>query len=158
MPVVIILVVLVGAGVWFVSTMTHSPAGPAPVTDVKAATSTNDVKVVSNKPLSSKVTVSSPGPGGTVDKAFTVTGKAPGPWFFEAQFPLQVRDSDDNVIGHGTATTSGDWQSDAIIPFSASVTIDEPTYKGTARLILMRDNPSGLPENDDAIEFPIVIR
>ena len=159
--VVIILLVLVGAGVWFVSTMMNSPAGPTSQAENKPVASSTKPVVVEpapQKPLSDSVSVSSPGPGGTVDKTFTVTGKAPGPWFSEAQFPVQVRASSGDVIGHATAHTDGNWQSTDVVPFTADVTIDNPTYKGTARLILMRDNPSGLPENDDAVEIPIMIR
>jgi len=31
-------------------------------------------------------------------------------------------------------------------------------YTGPATLILIRDNPSGLPEHDDSLPIPIVIR
>jgi hypothetical protein len=158
LPVVIVLLVVVGAGVWFVSTMLHSPAGPAVSTDKKAVATTTDVKVVSNKPLSERVSVSSPGPGGTVGKTFTITGKAPGNWFFEASFPVQVRSSEGDVLGRAVAHTQSDWMTESLVSFTADVTISDPKYTGSARLILMRDNPSGLPENDDAIEIPIMIR
>lgn len=161
--VVIILIIIVGVGVWFVATMLNGPASPlstATTTPSQAATTTPvvDTSTAQQQPLSAQVSVLSPGPGGSVDKTFTVTGKAPGSWFSEAQFPIQVRSANSDVIGDGTAHTDGDWQSNNSVSFTADVTINDPTYKGTARLILMRDNPSGMPENDDSVEIPIMIR
>lgn len=161
--VVMVLVIMVGVGVWFVATMMNGPASPLPeatTTPSQVATTTQMVgtSTTQQEPLSARVAVLSPGPGGVVDKTFTVTGKAPGPWFSEAQFPIQVRNANGDIIGDGSAHTDGNWQSDDVVPFTADVTISDPTYKGAVRLILMRDNPSGMPENDDAVEIPIVIR
>ena len=41
------------------------------------------------------------------------------------------------------------------VPFTATLEFTRPEYGETGALILRRDNPSGLPENDDAVEISI---
>ncbi len=43
------------------------------------------------------------------------------------------------------------------VAFSSNIIV-EGSYRGPATLILLKDNPSGLPEHDDALEIPIVIQ
>lgn len=113
--------------------------------------------VSQNEPAfeSENVRVGSPHPGSSVAKTFSVVGQARGTWFFEASFPVQVRDPNNNLIGHGVAQASGDWMTNEFVPFTASVIVEG--YSGSADLVLVKDNPSGLPEHDDAVLFPIVI-
>ena len=108
-------------------------------------------------PLSRRVTITSPQPNTTVGQRFEVKGEAPGNWFFEASFPVQIRDKDGNVIARTHASAQGEWMTTEQVKFTSTINI-ETAYKGPATLILMRDNPSGLPENDDAVEIPIVIQ
>ena len=44
------------------------------------------------------------------------------------------------------------------VPFEATLTFaaDKNSYSNKGSLILKKDNPSGLPQNDDALEIPIV--
>lgn len=41
------------------------------------------------------------------------------------------------------------------VPFTAKLTFEAPEGGGAGTLILRKDNPSGLPENDDEIEIPV---
>jgi len=105
---------------------------------------------------SENVNVSFPLPNATVPKTFTVIGEARGTWYFEASFPVQVRDPQNNLVGQGIAQAGADWMTTQFVPFSAPVTVSG--YSGPADLVLIKDNPSGLPEHDDAVFFPIVIQ
>ena len=105
--------------------------------------------------VSEKVKVTLPFPGATVLKEFIVTGEARGVWFFEASFPVEVRDPEGNVVGRGLATAEGEWMTEEFVPFSAPVTIEN--YSGPATLVLIKDNPSGLPEHDDSVSFQITV-
>ena len=111
----------------------------------------------SSAPLSSRVIISTPAKNATLGKTFTVTGKAPGGWYFEASFPIQVRDGNNNKIASAVAQAQGDWMTTAQVPFTATITISG-NYIGPATLVLLRDNPSGLPQNDDSVEIPIMIQ
>jgi hypothetical protein len=106
--------------------------------------------------VSENVRVDSPHIGETVPSTIIVRGEARGSWFFEASFPLQVRDPDNNKVGQGFAMTTDDWMTTEFVPFEGKVIVEN--YSGPATLVFLKDNPSGLPELDDAVEFPIVVR
>lgn len=138
-------------------------SGHIPVFGSEAATSTphapsskkiDTVNAVSV--LSKKISVLTPLPDASVSNSFIIEGKAPGSWFFEAVFPIQIRNSSNEVIGHATARAQSDWMTDKLVYFTAPVQIDG--YHGKATLILLRDNPSGLPENDDSMTIPVIIK
>lgn len=130
------------------STQTQVPT-PTPTTSTPEPTLT--------EPLSARVSVTQPVSGAEVGGSFTVSGKAPGNWYFEASFPIQVRDAQGNVIARTHATAQSDWMTTELVAFTATVHI-EGGYKGPADLILLRDNPSGLPEHDDSTTIPIIIK
>ncbi|MCB9814403.1 YdcF family protein [Candidatus Nomurabacteria bacterium] len=103
------------------------------------------------------IRVGSPQAGQVISSPVTVTGQARGSWFFEASFPLVVVDWDGLIIGTGFATADGDWMTEEFVPFTGTVSYDLATSTPYRRgaIILKKDNPSGLPENDDAVEIPI---
>lgn len=106
--------------------------------------------------VSESVNVSAPLPNAAVSRAFTVSGEARGNWFFEASFPVLVRDPAANLVGQGIAQAEGEWMTTDFVPFTATVTVAD--YVGPATLVLIKDNPSGLPEHDDSVEFPILVQ
>lgn len=60
-------------------------------------------------------------------------------------------------MGQVPAATSEDWMTEDFVPFSATLTFEEPTTE-TGKLILEKDNPSDLPENSDSLEIPLKFR
>ncbi|MEK7480387.1 MAG: Gmad2 immunoglobulin-like domain-containing protein [Patescibacteria group bacterium] len=106
--------------------------------------------------ISEMVKITSPLAGATVGNTFTVKGEARGQWYFEASFPVQVKDKDNNTVGQGIAQAQGEWMTTEFVPFTANVIVTN--YSGPATLVLLKDNPSGLPENDDAVSIPIIVQ
>jgi hypothetical protein len=104
-----------------------------------------------------RVVVDAPKSGQAVFQSFTVTGKAPGGWYFEASFPIKVVDPQGNIIAQGPATALSDWMTSEDVAFKADLKLTT-NYSGPATLVLMNDNPSGMPENQDSISIPIVIQ
>jgi hypothetical protein len=106
------------------------------------------------------IQVASPAPLDTVTSPLTLTGVARGYWFFEASFPIVVTDWNGLIIGEGYATAVGDWMTEEFVPFTSTVSfdvpVDTPYKRGT--IIFQKDNPSGLPERDDALEIPVQFR
>lgn len=102
------------------------------------------------------IEVELPFPGAVTGKEFGVIGKARGYWFFEASFPIELLDKDGKLLATGIATAQTDWMTTEFVPFKAEIKapID---YIGPATLVLHKDNPSGLPENDASISFPITV-
>lgn len=144
--VVVLLIVILGMGYVLFAT----PSGTATITPGGTGTGTG------TGTLSDRVVIDAPKANSTVFKNFTVTGKAPGPWYFEASFPIVVRSATGSILASGIATALSDWMTTDDVPFKADIFITS-SYVGDATLVLMRDNPSGLPENDDAISIPIAI-
>jgi hypothetical protein len=107
-------------------------------------------------PLSSRVHVTAPQQNTTVGQRFEVKGEAPGNWFFEASFPIEVLDVNGVVIARAIAQAEGDWMTSEFVPFKADIVIP-PTYIGKSTLLLKKDNPSDLRENDASISFPFTI-
>ncbi|MBP6869065.1 MAG: Gmad2 immunoglobulin-like domain-containing protein [Candidatus Pacebacteria bacterium] len=100
--------------------------------------------------------IENPTPDSVTGKEFTVTGMARGFWFFEASFPIQVLDSNGKALVTVVAQAQEEWMTEKFVPFKATVLIPS-TYTGKATLVLMRDNPSGLPENDASVSIPFTI-
>jgi len=97
-----------------------------------------------------------PFPGAVVGKSFTVTGKARGTWYFEASFPIEVLDKDGKSLAQSYAQAQGEWMTEDFVPFKGDIQVPS-SYIGSATLILRKDNPSGLPQHDASISFPITI-
>lgn len=103
------------------------------------------------------IRIETPHAGGVVGKEFVAVGSARGNWFFEASFPIEIIGENGNIIGGSFATAEGDWMTTDFVPFKSEI-IDLPSaYIGPAWLVLKKDNPSGLPENDASMWVPIVV-
>ncbi|MEK7531682.1 MAG: Gmad2 immunoglobulin-like domain-containing protein [Patescibacteria group bacterium] len=100
------------------------------------------------------IRISSPSPGGKITSPFTLEGEARGNWYFEASFPLELRDSKGNVLLQTPVQARGEWMTEEFVPFSGTFEFLAPQTKmGT--LLLKKDNPSGLLEHDDALIIPV---
>lgn len=95
-----------------------------------------------------------PRPNSIISSPLIITGEARGNWYFEADFPVELRDGNDEVIAQGHATAKTDWMTEEFVEFYSELEFNIPdTEYGS--LILKKDNPSGLSENDDYLEIPI---
>jgi len=119
------------------------------------------------------IRLDTPRPNQVITSPLTITGEARGTLFFEASFPVVLTDWDGLIIAQGIATAKSDpiradgaspisngagWMTSEFVPFEATLTftVDKNTYSNRGALILQKDNPSGLPEHDDALEIPVV--
>jgi hypothetical protein len=86
----------------------------------------------------------------------TFVGQARGMMFFEADFPVMVRDGQGNVVAHGLATAEGEWMTTEYVPFTAELTVSGTPATTSGTLEFHKDNPSGLPEHDYVFSVPII--
>ena len=105
------------------------------------------------------IRIDTPRPNQTISSPLTITGEARGNWFFEASFPVVLTDWDGKIIAQGIAQAKGEWMTTDFVPFEATLTfaVDTNAYSDKGSLILRKDNPSGLPQYDDALEIPVVL-
>lgn len=103
---------------------------------------------------SDRIRLTTPIPNQVVISPLEVKGEARGNWFFEASFPVRLLDDQGQEVARGIATADGEWMTTEFVPFRTTLTFTKPmSEQGTLRL--ERDNPSGLPEHDDALIIPI---
>jgi hypothetical protein len=138
----LIAVVLLGA--WYWTTFNTSPA--------LSLSQAVPVQPASKDDL---IRVDTPLPNTAVQSPLTISGEARGPWYFEASFPVKLIDSNGTVLAQTPAQAEGDWMTTEYVPFSATLVFAAPTTV-TGKLILMKDNPSGLPQNDNQLEIPVM--
>lgn len=100
------------------------------------------------------ITVYTPPSKGKVTSPVYVVGQVPGNWSFEAQFPIELRDSSGKVIAKTAAKLVGDWMTDSKVPFVARLEFTGP-QSGSGTVVLMKDNPSGQSSNDDSVSIPV---
>lgn len=102
------------------------------------------------------IRVTSPLPESQVSSPLVITGKARGMWYFEADFPITLTNWDGLIIAEGYATAQGDWMTEEYVPFTATLEfVADTSVSNRGTLILHKDNPSGLPERDDALEYTV---
>jgi len=106
--------------------------------------------------LEAFVRLTTPRPGASVTSPLAIHGDAVGPWFFEGSFPLELITSEGEVLASGYVIADGHWMTTGFVPFSGELAfaVEAPTE---AFLLLRRDNPSDLPENDASARVPLLL-
>jgi hypothetical protein len=101
------------------------------------------------------IVVTTPATGAYIANPTTVKGFARGYWYFEASFPIEIRDKNGTLIAAGAAQAETDWMTEQYVPFSTTLVWSAAPTTDTGVIIFRRDNPSGLPENDASVEVPV---
>lgn len=141
------VVVIVAVGV-----LVYEVRGPRIVSDVSGA---NTSTVLVGK--DNLIQVSLPQANQVVSSPLVIEGKARGGWFFEGSFPLKIVGANGALVTSTYATAQGEWMTSDFVAFRSVVRFVVNTTT-PATLILAKDNPSGLPENDDSVSIPIVLQ
>ncbi|MBU1160146.1 Gmad2 immunoglobulin-like domain-containing protein [Patescibacteria group bacterium] len=109
------------------------------------------------------IIVDNPLQNSVIQSPLKFSGQARGTWYFEATFPVLIVDWDGRIIAQSYATahppTGGDWMTEDLVPFEGIIEFEDPSFEDTfskrGAIIFKKDNPSDLPEYDDALEIPI---
>ncbi|MFH1956433.1 MAG: Gmad2 immunoglobulin-like domain-containing protein [Patescibacteria group bacterium] len=121
---------------------------PTPTPTATQSFNYKDLIIVDN-PLSNSV----------IQSPLKFSGQARGTWYFEATFPVLIVDWDGRIIAQSYATTKGDWMTEDFTAFEGMIEFEDPSFEDTyskrGAIIFKKDNPSDLPEYDDALEIPI---
>lgn len=96
--------------------------------------------------------------GDVITNPFVIEGEARGNWYFEASFPIELKDADENVLLLEPVQAKEEWMTTDFVTFSQEFYFEKEPTTSTGFLILKKDNPSGLPEHDDKIEIPVRFR
>jgi hypothetical protein len=101
------------------------------------------------------IIVDAPLPGAQISSPLEFKGKARGIWFFEGDFPVILLDAQGNRIAEGYASAKGEWMTKNFVNFEGILHFRESFSGMRGSLVLKKDNPTGLPRFDDALEIPI---
>jgi len=113
-----------------------------------------ETETTSKESAADQIKVSKPQPNQMVESPLIIEGEARGTWFFEATFPVKLLDANGDVIATHFAQAQGEWMTEDFVLFKAELIFEKPATD-IGVLILEKDNPSGLPENDASIEIPV---
>jgi hypothetical protein len=111
-------------------------------------------RVPSARQASSMLRVTAPLADAELRSPLRIVGQARGAWFFEATFPVSLRDGHGKLIAQHYAQAKGEWMTERFVPFEAELTFATPnTRSGT--LILHKANASGLSQHDAELRIPV---
>lgn len=105
----------------------------------------------------SSVRVFAPESGATIQSPLVIEGEARGTWFFEASFPVRLLDADGKTLALEPVQADGEWMTENFVPFHKTLRF-QVEKEGPGTLVFEKDNPSGLPENDDAVRIPVQLK
>lgn len=145
----VIAVVLIGIWAYRTFFIPDEPNVPSVISDER-----DESEVMSDK--GELLIMEFPKQQDIITSPLVVTGQARGTWFFEASFPVVLTNWDGLIIAQGIAQAQGEWMTEEYVPFEATLEFEKPEYGENGFLILQKDNPSGLPQHDDAVEIPIL--
>lgn len=104
----------------------------------------------------SLIRLNEPRPNEEIGKEIVIRGEARGYWYFEASFPIEIKDDNGNIVGSGIAQANGEWMTESFVPFEAKIMLSSKPTTKYGKIILKKDNPSGDPERDDSLIVPII--
>ncbi|MFA5368661.1 MAG: Gmad2 immunoglobulin-like domain-containing protein [Candidatus Paceibacterota bacterium] len=114
-------------------------------------------KLGNQEPEAVLIKVENPQLNQEIQSPFIINGEAVGYWFFEATFPIKLLDENGNIIKQTYAQAQEDWMTEKFVPFESVLFFSIPKdQQGT--LVLQRDNPSGLPQNDGELRIPVTLK
>jgi hypothetical protein len=100
-----------------------------------------------------------PTEGAVIASPLDMMGRARGTWFFEASFPIELRDANGVTLATIPAQANTDWMTEEFVDWSARIAWSATSTTATSGVLIFRkDNPSGLPEHDASIEVPVLFR
>ena len=104
------------------------------------------------------IDLETPRPNEKISSPLVIRGDALGNWFFEGDFPVILTDWDGKIIAEGFVSSKGEWMVEGLVPFGGELIFEKPDFDERGTLILKKDNPSDLPEHDNALEIPILFK
>lgn len=83
-----------------------------------------------------------------------IEGEITGSWFFEGTFTIYLEDKNGNLIKQTAAESVEDWMTENWVSFRALLEFDIDS-DSDASLVFQKNNPSGLPENEDSVNIEV---
>ncbi len=106
--------------------------------------------------FSENALISNPKINELISSPLQIQGQVTGPWFFEGVLPIRLEDRSGNIIAAGQAIAEGEWMTPKPVKFTANLVFSlASTTETSGYLVISKDNPSDLPENNGSIKIPV---
>ena len=92
------------------------------------------------------IIIDMPQPNQVIQSPLLVSGRARGNWFFEASFPIELLDSNGQLVTVAIAQAESDWMTENFVPFSAIVDFSA-SLKGKGTLVFKKGVVYGTDKN-----------
>lgn len=109
-----------------------------------------------NENMNEDVQLTSIMAGDRVQSPLLLQGEARGSWFFEAILPANIEDVEGNMLAEQRLQAQENWMTTDFVSFSGTIVFDV-SEETPAFLVIRKNNPSGLPENADAVRMSITL-
>jgi hypothetical protein len=116
------------------------------------------LEVKNGKLAEALIFIESPLLGASISSPLTISGVAKGSWFFEANLPVTLTGADGKILAQSHATAEGNWMTTDYVRFSETITFAGQISGTRGTLVFKKDNPSGLPQNDDSREISVFFK
>lgn len=100
------------------------------------------------------IVIFSPKANEKVHPPLEIKGKARGPWFFEATFPVRLLNNQGEELATSYVQALDEWMTEDFVPFEGEISFISKKESG-GELVFRKANPSGLPEYDKEFRLPI---
>jgi len=128
-----------------------------PIFNKQDNTQEEEKKIITRSAKGVEYKMVTPLPSGEVDCSFDIEGEVSGSWFYEGVFPIKLVSGAGVEILTVQAKAIGDAYTDDLVKFTAEITCTD-ICNGDAKLVFLKDNPSGEAVNDDSFEIPIFFK
>lgn len=132
-----------------------TPIPETEIISVESVTASSTPETKSS--VSEDVVLISPAVGEAINSPYLVTGQARGSWFFEASLPIMLRGASGRWLTETNARAQSDWMTNELVPFQAELLFDAEGEQ-FGEIIIKKDNPSGLPEYDAWVSYPVIFK
>ncbi len=156
---VVLLIIIVGIGTYIYKQKLDSSSSNNSNSEQEDIDDSNGIDSIETGPeyVSQNgvtVLVETPEGGSSITSPVEVKGKVPGSWTHEGQFTIRVLNPDGNLIAEENITVEGDWMTEDLVSFTATLSYEFPS-SGQGAIELVKANPSGLVENQDSAFIPV---
>lgn len=150
----LVVVLLIAGGIWVAVRSPKSPIIPAVIPENNTDQDSTSSTVKENVGIPDLIEIEAPAVNSVIRSPLTVMGKARGPWYFEASFPVKILDANGKQLGQAPVQAKGEWMTEEFVPFEGKVSFSQPTTT-SGFVVFQKDNPSGLPENEQQVRIPV---
>ncbi|HRZ34068.1 MAG TPA: Gmad2 immunoglobulin-like domain-containing protein [Candidatus Moranbacteria bacterium] len=109
--------------------------------------------------ISGKIMITSLKPNDEIISPISISGKAVGGWFFEGDFPGEIYDSNNKILGTHYCSfvpksQDDTWMTENFVDFKCEIKFSAPKTEN-GYILFKKDNPSDQRELDEEFKLPV---